>query len=186
MAEFIQCFNSVLKAEGGYKLHTVPGDRGGMTYAGISRVSYPDWPGWSLVDNDTTGNVLTKLVEGFYHEVYWKALKGDLILSQVVAYCLYDFAVNAGKNRAIRLCQQLLGTTQDGVFGPITLRLLNDLIQNKKDEQLFEAKYGLLKVFYYKDICMRDSRRDQDVLRSNQKFLCGWINRVQQWIENGI
>ncbi len=45
MADFIPCFEQTLTLEGGYKLHTVKGDRGGMTYAGISRVHHPNWPG---------------------------------------------------------------------------------------------------------------------------------------------
>ena len=186
MAVFIPCYEAVLEAEGGYKLHTVPGDRGGMTYAGISRIAHPDWPGWVLVDRGDLGFESMKLVEAFYRETYWKPLKGDLQASQVTAYHLYDFAVNAGRKTAIRLCQKLLGTEQDGWFGPVTLSLLNELIQNKKDEDLFQANYSLLKVFHYKDICMRDSRRGLDILRSNQKFLCGWINRVQQGMDYGI
>jgi len=37
MANFEPCFEKVIKLEGGYKLHNVKGDKGGITYAGIAR-----------------------------------------------------------------------------------------------------------------------------------------------------
>jgi lysozyme family protein len=41
MAEFQPACELMICNEGGYKLHTVPGDKGGMTYAGISRNNFP-------------------------------------------------------------------------------------------------------------------------------------------------
>lgn len=48
MADFLQAYESMIRNEGGYTLHTVAGDRGGMTYAGIARNFHPNWPGWAL------------------------------------------------------------------------------------------------------------------------------------------
>ena len=50
MADFLQAFESMIRNEGGYKLHSVEGDRGGMTYAGIARNFHPNWPGWAAID----------------------------------------------------------------------------------------------------------------------------------------
>ena len=63
MADFLQAFESMIRNEGGYKLHSVEGDRGGMTYAGIARKRNPQWPGWAAIDrgeitySDLTGNL---------------------------------------------------------------------------------------------------------------------------------
>nr|VFJ68710.1 MAG: Glycosyl hydrolase 108 [Candidatus Kentron sp. DK] len=43
MADFGQAFEKTMRNEGGFQLHTVRGDPGGMTYAGISRRHHPDW-----------------------------------------------------------------------------------------------------------------------------------------------
>jgi hypothetical protein len=45
MADFAPAFEAMIKAEFGYLLHHVPGDRGGMTYAGIARNMNPSWHG---------------------------------------------------------------------------------------------------------------------------------------------
>ncbi len=37
MAQFEPAFELMIRDEGGYVLHEVPGDTGGMTYAGIAR-----------------------------------------------------------------------------------------------------------------------------------------------------
>ena len=37
MADFLPAFEQMIRDEGGYTLHTIPGDRGGQTYAGIAR-----------------------------------------------------------------------------------------------------------------------------------------------------
>lgn len=41
MADFNPAFEAMIKDEGGYVLHNVEGDRGGMTYAGIARNMNP-------------------------------------------------------------------------------------------------------------------------------------------------
>jgi len=45
MTDFEICFNKTITLEGGYVLHNIKGDTGGMTYAGISSVHHPTWPG---------------------------------------------------------------------------------------------------------------------------------------------
>jgi len=176
MAEFLPCFEKVIELEGGYKLHEVFGDRGGMTYAGISRVHWPDWEGWTRVDAGTFDDVLKDMVKAFYKKEFWDKLMGDIIGSQKMAFALFDFAVNAGLKTSVKLCQKIVGVEQDGVFGPMTLKALSAFAGNG---ELFVAKFGLERVFMYKDISLSDKRRKQDKVVSNLRFLEGWINRVQ-------
>jgi len=183
MADFEQCFEKVILLEGGYKLHEVPGDRGGMTYAGIARNIWPNWPGWIKIDAGQFDAELTGMVRIFFKENFWDKIKGDDIGAQEVAYHLYAFAVNAGLKTAVRIVQRMINATPDGVFGDKTFLKLNEMIQDKKDERIFIVTYTLMKIFRYKDICLHDSRRKKDHLVSNQKFLCGWINRAQKGLE---
>lgn len=177
MAKFEPCFEKTMELEGGYVLHNVPGDRGGQTYAGIARNSWSKWEGWVRVDAKQFDTWLQYLVKDFYKENFWDKLKGDDIGSQEIAFCIYDFAVNAGIQTAVKLIQKITGMEQDGAFGPKTFKALSAFAGN---EQVFVLRYNLEKCFRYKDICLNDSRRKGDQIESNLKFICGWLNRVQK------
>ena len=163
MADFLQAYESMIRNEGGYKLHTVAGDRGGMTYAGIARNLHPRWPGWVAIDRDEIPE--TALVRDFYRANFWDAVRGDEIADQHVARGLFDFGVNAGTITAIRLAQIVVGATPDGKLGPATLNAINAM-----DPEKFVLAYSLAKIARYRDIVTRD--------RTQQKFLLGWINRT--------
>ncbi len=183
MADFNPCFEKVILLEGGYKLHEVFGDRGGMTYAGIAERSWPKWEGWGKIRADEYDSELTAMVRKFYKTEFWDRVHGDDIHSQQTAYHMFAFAVNAGLRVSVRMAQRIIGATPDGILGDRTLAKLNEMIQDEKDERIFTVTFSLFKIFRYKDICLNDSRRGDDKIFSNQKFLCGWINRVQKGLE---
>ena len=182
MADFIPCFEKVIRLEGGYRLHTVKGDRGGPTYAGIARNRWPLWKGWTKIDADQYDDELKAMVYDFFKREFWDRIQGDDIGAQEAAYHIYAFAVNAGRRTSIKIAQRITGTTVDGYWGPKTFHALNRFIQDEKDEQIFILWFSLLKVFRFKDICRGDKRRKKDRVVSNLKFLSGWINRVQRGI----
>lgn len=162
MADFLPAFEEMIRDEGGYVLHDVPGDRGGVTYAGIARNMHPDWPGWALVDAKIS--VPTSLVREFYKVRFWDDIKGDLIRKQKIASSIFNFYVNTGRP-AKTLAQLVVGATPDGLFGNITLAKLNDI-----DEEKFVMAYALAKIARYRDIVARN--------RTQLKFLMGWLNRT--------
>ncbi len=163
MADFLPAFEKMILNEGGYKLHTVDGDRGGMTYAGIARNMQPGWAGWVIID--AGGVPQADLVRGFYRAHFWDVLRLGELADQRVAETLFDFAVNAGLVTAAKLAQLVVGVTPDGRFGAKTLQAIN-----ATDPALFEARFALAKLARYRDIVTRD--------RTQQKFLLGWVNRV--------
>lgn len=154
----------MIRNEGGYVLHKVEGDRGGMTYAGIARNMHPGWRGWVNIDNGD--QVPAQLVRDFYREQFWAPIKGDQINSQVIAQSIFDFNVNAGAV-ARKLAQLVVGATPDGAFGDKTISLLNNYPEDK-----FVMAYALAKIARYRDIVMRD--------RTQSKFLLGWVSRTLQ------
>ena len=95
MAEFEPCFKKVIGIEGGFYLHTIEGDTGGMTYAGIARNKWPDWEGWDKIDVKEFDSELTALVRVFFKQNFWDKIMGDDIGAQVVAYHKYALAENA-------------------------------------------------------------------------------------------
>ena len=163
MSDFLPAFERMIVNEGGYRLHTVAGDRGGMTYAGISRRAHPGWTGWA--DLDAGAIPESERVRAFYRANYWDRLRLDEVQSQRVARSIFDFGVNAGPGTAAKLAQIVVGVTPDGAIGPKTLAALN-----MADPDRFALAYALAKIARYRDIVTRD--------RTQAKFLLGWINRT--------
>ena len=165
MADFGSAFEKMLHDEGGMQLTDIPGDRGGMTYAGIARNPNPDWPGWALVDRKEFGGPLTSMVREFYRRRFWDVVRGDEIKDQAIAETIFNFAVNTGTSVAIKLAQVIVGAIPDGGIGPKTVELLNQCTAQK-----FVPSYALAKIQRYANICNKD--------RGQSKFLLGWINRT--------
>jgi lysozyme family protein len=165
MADFNPAFEKMIVDEGGYTLHTIPSDTGGMTYAGIARNKNPNWPGWNLIDHDEKGTLLTEMVRKFYKTEFWDRIRGDEIAQQIVAESIFNFGVNTGLGVAIKLAQLIVGATPDGAIGPKTLEKFN-----AAEPESFKKSYALAKIARYADICNKN--------RSQSKFLLGWINRT--------
>ena len=165
MAIFATAFEKMIENEGGYILHTVEGDSGGMTYAGIARNYHPSWEGWKLIDNNNMSSDLIGMVEKFYLVNFWDRIKCSEIDSQIVANSIFDFAVNAGTGITSKLAQIVVGSTPDGVIGPNTLSKINSA-----EESMFIPAFCIAKIARYASICNSN--------RTQSKFLLGWVNRV--------
>ena len=166
MADFNAAFEKMIADEGGYVLHNVAGDTGGMTYAGIARNKNPNWPGWNLIDHDATSNpLLTGMVRNFYKVEFWDRIRGDEIANQVVAESVFNFGVNTGMGVAVKLAQLIVGATPDGAVGNVTLQKFNNV-----EPESFKKAYALAKITRYADICNRN--------KTQSKFLLGWLNRT--------
>jgi lysozyme family protein len=156
MAEFFKAIGGVLEREGGYVKD--PADHGGETKYGISKRSYPDMDIQALTKQDATD---------IYGEDFWRPICADQIVSQSVANVLFDFAVNTGKTRAVKLLQQLVRVSADGMVGPITLDAVNDF-----DGEFLAMQYTLHRIQFYNGLAERR--------KSQRKFLSGWINRAMK------
>lgn len=163
MSDYAPAYEAMIVNEGGYRLTNVPGDRGGMTYAGISRRAWPQWEGWAAID--AGGEPAALLVKQFYKANFWDAMRLDDVSSQTIARSMFDFGVNAGVSTAAKLAQVVVGVTPDGRIGPQSLAALN-----MADPDVFGLKYTIAKMARYRDIVMRD--------RTQSKFLLGWLNRT--------
>ena len=163
MSNFAIAYERMISNEGGYKLTNVANDRGGQTYAGISRNRWPDWAGWKDIDQGLTP--ASELVRAFYKQNFWFPIHGDHIDAQAIASNLFDFAVNAGPKTAIKLAQIVVGVTPDGAIGPRSLQAINTA-----DHDRFCLAYALAKIARYRDIVTKD--------RTQEKFLLGWLNRT--------
>jgi len=172
MSAFDRALRFTLSWEGGYS--RTPGDKGGETYCGISRVMHPDWEGWhaleatkqlpTLVQHD----LLMTDVEDFYRTEFWEPLRCD-DMPERLALVMFDGAVNCGCTRAAKWLQSTLMVGADGKIGPRTLEAVHDHDMRGEGDYLVgevldarEAHYTLL--------IAKDA--------TQEKFRKGWFNRT--------
>ncbi len=184
---FEQGYARLRAAEGGYAKNNL--DRGGETYAGISRRWWPDWDGWRVVDSykvlsharhnlgaaldlDIT---LRRKVRDFYRRYFWEPMGLDE-LPGPVAILAFDFAVNSGGD-GIRLLQEALSDLTgemlvlDGLLGPKTRAAVVGFCADRDQVETL-VRYALdLRGNFYRAIVASDP--DQE------RFLAGWLRRNQ-------
>jgi lysozyme family protein len=103
----------VLKFEGGYVNDLR--DPGGETNWGISKRAYPDLDIRGLTEAQA---------RAIYRRDYWQPLRCDDI-PWPLSLAVFDAGVNQGLQAATTMLQRVVGVTQDGRLGPVTLRAVN-------------------------------------------------------------
>ena len=174
MRDFLTAYKNTMGYEGKYV--DDPDDKGGETYKGISRVKWPKWEGWKLIDmikkhfakekwnqqmNANQG--LQNLVQQFYLENYWLPLHLDAF-DEPVAVEMFDTAVNQGRHASGTYLQQSL----------------NKLNRNGKDypDMVVDSKIGPTTRKAYKSYMATErfaSRNTEKLLR----WLIRWLNYYQ-------
>lgn len=121
MDNFARCLAFTLEAEGGYSDNRA--DPGNWTSGkpgtgklqgtkfGISAAAYPDLD---------IANLTEEMAALIYRRDFWVPLQGDA-LPPLVAFAVFDAAVNAGVRRSILWMQQAAEVKDDGVLGPETI-----------------------------------------------------------------
>lgn len=153
--------------DGGYT--NDPDDKGGKTKWGISSKSYP-----SLVIEDITFNQAKQI----YYNDYYSYLY-EMIMSDRIAFKLFDMSVVSGKKRTIKRLQRAIVATTgqlikiDGIFGPLTLTALNTgIAQHSKEVDIF-ANFIARQRRYFRLISK---------FGKNKKYLTGWLKRLSyEW-----
>ena len=151
----------VLEHEGGFQSDPRdPGNAGGKcTNLGITQRVWEEYVGHKVEEAEMRS--LTKdLVAPLYRREYWDAIHGDQLPSGA-DYLAFDFAVNAGPNRATKTVQRALNITADGVIGPVTLKAIQDA-----DAEDFINSFSTAKESFYRS------------LTTFPTFGKGWLNRV--------
>ncbi len=155
--------DEIILAEGGLRLVDIKYDRGGQTYAGISRRYWPHWDGWTLIDGGETPS--QDMVRGFYLREFWSPMRLELIASQEAAGAIMDCAVLFGIGRAVIFAQRASGAVEDGNLGPKTAASVNAMQQ-----PLFLAKMALIRIAEHTDTVARH--------KAQVKFYVGWVSRA--------
>src|SRR4051794_34225952 len=136
-ASYDESLRRLLVHEGGYGNH--PSDPGGPTNFGITIADYRRY----VKAGATAADVRAMRVDEartIYRDHYWNAMRCD-DLPAGLDYALFDFGVNSGLSRAVKVLQRLLGMAADGRMAESTIEAAQkgdaaDLAARLCDERL--------------------------------------------------
>ncbi|MBS5903670.1 putative membrane associated protein [Roseomonas mucosa] len=155
---FDRCLAVVLQQEGGFV--NDPRDPGGATNMGITRdvlSAFRD----RAVTVDEVRDLSRAEAREIYRARYWTPMR-CAELPPGVDLGVFDFGVNAGPSRAVKLLQKAVGVMADGSVGPITLAAARAL----EAERLI-ASFSEARLAYYRS------------LDGFARFGRGWANRTE-------
>ena len=156
---FDHSLDLVLKSEGGFVNN--PKDPGGMTNLGVIASTWANFKGRNT--NEKEMRSLTRDdVAPLYEKKYWDACKCDDLPSGI-DYLVFDFAVNSGPGRSVKILQRALGLPEDGAVGPVTIQTIDVMDKTELIARFSDAK----KQFY-------------ESLPTFATFGNGWLKRVDE------
>jgi lysozyme family protein len=117
--DFDDSFLALIGNEGRYS--NDPRDPGGETMFGISKRSYPQ---------EDIANLSLDRAKFLYRRDYWGPAGCDAV-PDPIKFHLFDTAVNQGVRTAIRVVQNAVGETPDGILGPRTLQAIASMDATK-------------------------------------------------------
>lgn len=157
--EFTKKF--ILTSEGGFSNNAL--DSGGATNKGITLATFRYYYGAAKTVNDLR-NITDKQWMDIFRRGYWNKWKADDIESNKIALVLVDWYFNSG-SACVRLVQQIVGATADGIVGPQTIARIN-----AQHEEILYRKLMERRNKYYVSIVKNKP--------SQMAFLEGWENRL--------
>lgn len=159
---FATCLAFVLAREGLFSNN--PADPGGATMKGITQRTYDAYRLSKGLPKLYVSNISDAEVQDIYRSEYWTPVHCDQV-PVGVDLCLFDFGVNAGQGTSVRILQQALGITPDGLNGPMTIAAAKGANPKMLANRMLD-----LRAAYYRDIVAKHP--DQAI------FKTGWLARV--------
>lgn len=139
MSRFQHCLAHVLRHEGGYVDH--PADPGGATNMGITRRTLAEWRGvspWADLPKREVQNLTRHEAARIYQANYWTKCAAER-MPPGLDLALFDFAVNSGPGRAVRILQAQVGASEDGIVGDQTMGALATCLRRSGLRQNIET-----------------------------------------------
>lgn len=166
--------DNILRREGGYVNH--PADRGGPTKYGITLNTLASYLGRSVSAGDVEA-LDENTARQIYEHNYFYGPKIDQ-LPELIQPFIFDCAVNHGARRAIKFVQKVCNQEgyqppldEDGIMGTKTVATARTAASELGDAFL-KALLAERRRFYQAIV-------EQDP--SQQVFLAGWMNRVNEF-----
>ena len=141
-------------------LHKNPTENG-LTYFGIYEKAHPNWTGWKTIkaylelepDLEKCSVILSNVsdlnqkVEDFIKKEFWDKMKLDSVTSEHKQLELLCFSYNVGIKSAVKVLQETLNITVDGIIGQQTINALNSF-----NESLFDKLFDMEEKEYYDEL----------------------------------
>jgi lysozyme family protein len=158
-SRFDACMPFIFKAEGGYSDN--PADPGGPTNFGITLATLRAYQGDPNLTADDVKKLTPAVAKEIYRTAYWNRMQCGALPAGLDLE-VFDFGVNSGPAESVKTLQRLVGVTQDGSVGPITLAAVaqfnvGDLI----------GRFAQARLAFYQSLNMPE-------------FEQGWATRVAQ------
>jgi len=150
----------LMRTEGGYS--DDPDDRGGATDFGVTQSTYDDYRDHHKLPRQPV-KLINELEAWDVYKHFWSMGANALEEWPSMAIQYFDACINCGPGNAARLLQQALGLTDDGIFGPYTLRIATTSL--RRAERWWSENFAVKRIKYYVDL-------------KNQKFEDGWLVRT--------
>lgn len=152
--------------EGGFS--NVKEDKGGATNFGIIREELARWRHHDVTAEDVR-NMDRAEAEAIYKAWYWDALHLSQVTNEKVAMALFDRAVLNGLTGVSRHVRNIFPGVQKE-DAPNFFPLMS--LVNAHDPHSFVLKLA--------DLCEKAHRRRVEQDPTQQRFLAGWLNRVNR------
>ncbi len=171
-----EMIDDILRREGGYVNH--PADKGGPTKYGITQATLSRYIGQAALVSDVQ-NLSEDVARDIYEKNYYFS-PGIHKLPQEIQPFIFDCAVNHGPRRAIKFVQSVCNQagrdpklSEDGAMGPNTRKAAEWALE-EMGEYFLKALLEERRNFYLAIVAAKPSQ---------QVFLRGWMNRVNEFEE---
>jgi lysozyme family protein len=158
-ARFDACMPFIFKAEGGYADN--PADPGGPTNYGITLATLRAYEGDPNLTAEDVKKLTPAVAREIYRTAYWNRMQCGALPAGLDLE-VFDFGVNSGPAESVKTLQRLVGVTQDGSVGPITLAAVRQF--NVGD---LIGRFAQARLAFYQGLNMPE-------------FEQGWATRVAQ------
>ncbi|GGJ40205.1 glycoside hydrolase family 108 protein [Neoroseomonas lacus] len=155
---FPVCITEILQHEGGFVNN--PADPGGATNLGITKATLEAFREKAVTEDDVR-NLTKDEAQEIYRAKYWNVMRCN-DLPPGIDLMVFDFGVNAGPQRSVKLLQKAAGVTIDGSVGPITLAAVR-----AADPAELIARFAQGRMDHYRS------------LSTFETFGRGWTNRTE-------
>lgn len=158
---FDQAFKWLMEHEGPFCDDSALGDAGGMTTWGVTHIDWARWTGHSPSKAEMM-RLKQSDVKPLYKKFYWDVMHCDDLPSGV-DYAVFDYGVNSGVYKSIKVLQRLVGTAPDGIIGKQTLAAVAKVDPQQLALDICKERLGYLRG-----------------LRIFKNFGRGWTRRVAE------
>src|SRR5271154_2726916 len=158
-SRFDACMPFIFKAEGGYSDN--PADPGGPTNFGITLATLKAYEGDPNLAAQDVKNLTSAMATEIYRTAYWNRMQCGALPAGLDLE-VFDFGVNSGPAESVKTLQKIVGVTQDGSIGPITLAAVRQF--NVGD---LIGRFAQARLAFYQSLNMPE-------------FEQGWATRVAQ------